>query len=1327
MSLPLKRSYQLKKLAILAMFLSIGNLYAQTVFWSDNFDAPAGGTNNNNAGANWSGSLPTPNGGQNTSIFGTSNDWTISNATRPTGICTAGNKLYIHAVGSFGSNNNTFESDVYTDKYDATPNISTVGVTNITLGFAWRCNGTAGADYGLVGLSPDGGATWNWLPTQYQGSSTCQTASITIPNTYENITNFKVAYRFIGGATSCGSCDPPFDVDNITLTGTVAVVGCPLTIASQTSTNPTCHGANDGTITITTAGSTNVITYTINSGTPISNTTGVFTGLAPGTYTIQASDTCTVNGTSITITDPAAVAAPTASNNGPLCAGATLNLTASTVTNATYNWTGPNNFSNTQNPSKANVTTGDAGTYSVVATVGGCNSAPATTTVVVNTTPPTPTASNNGPVCEGSPLNLSASSSGATGYSWTGPNTYNVQNPSIASATLADAGTYTVVASIGSCNSAPATTTVVVNPTPSGITASNNGPLCVGDALNLTATTVASATYAWTGPNSFNVQNPNIASVAVTDSGIYTVVVTLGNCSSAPVTTHVVIAPPPTTPVASNDGPVCEGSTLNFSATSSNGATFTWTGPNNLTGANPSIASASLSDAGTYTVVANVGSCASSPATTTVTVNPTPVTPTAANNGPLCEGDNLVLTGSLDNTPGIVYNWTGPNGFGSSNQIDSVVGVTVANAGTYSLYTSLGSCNSAAVTTTAVINAVPATPTASNSGPVCAGASLDLTASSTSSGVSYNWTGPNNFTNIQNPNIAVTTLNDSGVYTVVAVAGVCASAPATTTVTITPGPAAPTVSNDGPVCVGGTVNLTASTIANATYSWTGPNNYNVQNPTIASATSADSGIYYVIATVAGCNSIAASTLVVVNQGPAAPAVSNNGPLCVGDNLQLTAGTVANATYNWTGPNNFSTQNPTVTGVTANDAGTYTLVITVAGCSSNSTTTQVIVNPIPAAPTATSNSPVCSGTQLQLTASTVANATYSWTGPNSFNTQNPTVATATSNDAGTYTVIATVNGCNSAPATTTVSVTAAPAAPVASSNSPVCVGGTLQLNATGNSGATYTWTGPNSNNFTTQNPSKANITSADAGTYSVVATASGCTSGSSNTITVVVNPAPTRPTVTANDTLICADDSAQVCVPSTYAAYQWNTGPTTACFYARQAGNYYVTVTDANGCTAASTNHLAISVRSVPSINITQNGDTLRAIGGTAYQWYLNGVAIPNATSSMYIAKEDGQYSVLLTDANGCKALSTAVNITVGIAYLPGDHAFSIYPNPVSDKLVVDFGTVIQSQQIEIFDITGRRLNELKSEGSKTEINVAHLSAGTYVVKVGNVVSKFVKE
>ena len=85
------------------------------------------------------------------------------------------------------------------------------------------------------------------------------------------------------------------------------------------------------------------------------------------------------------VTLPPAPPAPTASYNSPMFAGMTLYLTASTISGATYNWTGPNNFvSMIQNPSIVNASPNASGVYSVTATVAGLTSTPGIVAVTVN-------------------------------------------------------------------------------------------------------------------------------------------------------------------------------------------------------------------------------------------------------------------------------------------------------------------------------------------------------------------------------------------------------------------------------------------------------------------------------------------------------------------------------------------------------------------------------------------------------------------------------------------------------------------------------------------------------------------------------------------------------------------------------------------------------------------------------------------------------------------------------------------------------------------------------------------------------------------------------
>lgn len=144
---------------------------------------------------------------------------------------------------------------------------------------------------------------------------------------------------------------------------------------------------------------------TINGTQVLTNFDIIAVAGAPNKATIQEFDAVATGGQItiqyITVVDNArsggieitlpATASPTAGNNGPISAGMTLNLTASTVPGATYQWTGPNGFTSTnQNPSIVNASMNHGGQFSVVATRGGCTSAVAMTMVTID--PPAMTA-----------------------------------------------------------------------------------------------------------------------------------------------------------------------------------------------------------------------------------------------------------------------------------------------------------------------------------------------------------------------------------------------------------------------------------------------------------------------------------------------------------------------------------------------------------------------------------------------------------------------------------------------------------------------------------------------------------------------------------------------------------------------------------------------------------------------------------------------------------------------------------------------------------------------------------------------------------------------
>ena len=147
----------------------------------------------------------------------------------------------------------------------------------------------------------------------------------------------------------------------------------------------------------------------------------------------------------------------------------------------------------------------------------------------------------------------------------------------------------------------------------------------------------------------------------------------------------------------------------------------------------------------------------------------------------------------------------------------------------------------------------------------------------------------------------------------------------------------PVLSSNSPVCEGSEIQLYSS-ISGGTYQWTGPNGFtsSVQNPVIPNASQAKAGEYSLIVTNAyGCSSNSHRTTVEVNNLPV-PVLSSNSPVCEGGDIKLTSSNISGGTYQWTGPNGFtsSVQDPVIPNVSQAKAGDYSLIVTNAnGCSS----------------------------------------------------------------------------------------------------------------------------------------------------------------------------------------------------------------------------------------------------------------------------------------------------------------------------------------------------------------------------------------------------------
>jgi gliding motility-associated-like protein len=1141
-----------------------------------------------------------------------------------------------------------------------------------------------------TGLTYSFSASPNGMLYSWTGPSGFSSSS---QNFTRAITSSSIAGTYSLTVTSLGCTSPA---------GTVAVVVVNTPSAPSVSGSSTlCAGSN---ISLTATGTGGTYNWSGPNGFSSSGSSMVVSGagtVATGIYSVtETLSGCTGSAGTRSVTVFGIPTSPAVSSNAPLCTGQTLSLTAAFVNGATYAWSGPNAFASAlQNPVISNIGISGAGNYSVSISVAGCGGAATVVAVTVNQTPNSPGAGSNSPLCAGDNIALTATASSGT-YSWTGPNgfTSTNQNPSISNASVSSSGVYSVTNTQNGCTSAPGTTSVTVNPIPTAPSASGTSTLCAGGTITLSATSSGATSYSWTGPNNFSssLQNTSISNAGTLATGIYSVTRVVNGCTSPPGTFSVTVNPIPVTPTAAVMGAPCTGLTYSFFA-APDGMSYNWSGPSGFSSAsqNFTLAITSSSIAGTYSLTVTSLGCTSSAAIVIVTVVNTPSAPSVSGPSTLCAGSNITLTAT---GTGGTYNWSGPSGFSSTGSSMQINGATTAATGIYSVTETVSGCTGNPGTRSVTVLGVPAAPPISSNGPVCTGQTLSLSAAFVA-GATYSWNGPNAFTStVQNPTISNVGLSAGGNYSVSISVGGCGGASTVIGVTVNQTPNAPGASNNSPLCAGGNLNLSATGSAGS-FLWTGPNSFTAsnQNPTISGASVSAAGTYSVTNTQNGCTSAAALTNVTVNPIPAAPLAGGLTTVCIGQTLSLTA-TGSGTIYSWSGPNGFSSsaQNTVIPNATSSAAGTYSVTQTILGCVSPAGTINIAVNPIPSQPTVGSNAPICALKTLSLFAGP-GGASYNWTGPGGFSSasQNPVIVSASLSSAGSYSVTQTVLGCTSS--ATVISITINPAAPTptATSNSPVCVNGTVSFTQTSISSATYSWSGPNGFSSSSQNPVLSNAQASASGSYSVFATVAGCP-GNTFVLSVLVsnmgtvNAGPTS-SVCANNAMIALTGTSSTgsgtWSSSGGGSFQNNSlngtyNPSSADI---NNGTVTFTLTSTNngGCVPVSTTKTVV-VTPAPTANagasqtLCANNATFSLSGSvtiaTGGMWTSsgNGTFLPNNTSlsGSYVPgssdfSANGATITLVTTGNGnCNAVTNSkiVHLSPSPVVSPGGNPLVVCKN-----------------------------------------------------------------
>jgi PKD repeat protein len=794
-------------------------------------------------------------------------------------------------------------------------------------------------------------------------------------------------------------------------------------------------------------------------------------------------------------------------------------------------------------------------------------------------------------------------------YSWspaTGLSSATVANP-VANPGVTTAYTVTVTDASGCTATSSATVAVSTLKADAG----SDDAICPGSGRYIGGAPSASGgvppyTYLWTPAAGLgNPATPNPAATpGITTLYVLTVTDSVGAVARD---TMLLTVTGYATANAGPDKTICEGSSVQLggspTGTGKGSVIYTWTPTTGLSDAINSNPIASPTVTTTYIVrVWSPLDCAALD-TVTVFVNPAP-RPKLVPSGPtsICQGQSVTLKAPSGYA---AYVWS--TGSKSSS-------ITVNTSGLYycGIVDNIG-CVGSSDTIAVVVNPLPsARLTASGPTMFCDGDSVQITAPS--GFTKYQWSTGDTTESIfskKSGKYWVTVTNNNG----------CVNNSDTVTVTVNPLPV-PVIVPVGKTtfCQGDTVVLKAPA-GFSQYQWS-------TGESTPSITVRDSGDYFLVVTNSnGCKGLS-NTISVRTIALPSPTLTANGPtsFCIGGNVQLSA-PAGYTKYQWS-------TGALTPSINVKDPGNYWVMVTNStGCVGSSDTVAVVVNPLPA-PKLSRSGPtnVCQGDSLQISAPT-GYVKYKWSTGDT--TESIMVKTG-----GNYSVLVTnSNGCVGSSDTASVTILPLPKPKlVAKGSTSICPASTLQIDAPSGF-SSYLW----SNGATTQS-----ITVSDSGRYSVIVTNSNGCIGNSDTITVKVLPPPS-PKLSANgSTSLCAGTTVQLSAPAGFLKYLWSNGATTQTIGVKDAGNYWVTVTNNNGCQGNS-DTISVTVNPLPNPKLSANGPTtfcqsdsllLSAPSGfVRYQWTTGD------TTESIMVKTGGNYSVLVTNSNGCQGRSDTIAVT----------------------------------------------------------------------------------
>ncbi len=389
-------------------------------------------------------------------------------------------------------------------------------------------------------------------------------------------------------------------------------------------------------------------------------------------------------------------------------------------------------------------------------------------------------------------------------------------------------------------------------------------------------------------------------------------------------------------------------------------------------------------------------------------------------------------------------------------------------------------------------------------------------------------------------------------------------------------------------------------------------------------------------------------------------VMNDVTVCANTPVQITTeveGGVAPYAYTWSGSDINDTTTSIPTARPKKNTKYICMVRDSRGCVAVDSVTVTVADPLTVV--VDKNKSVCKGNSISLDAfiNGGSNTGYTYKWEPTTGLTDATVATPLATPTATTTYTLTVTdfyGCSKSDSVTVKVNTSE--TPVLSGAVTVCTNSTVEYRCATNSSTKLLWSVSGAKDMVLAKDGKsATITWGKVGTgkISVSGDVSTGTCVGLSSMTVSIQQAP-EVSITATKKNICEGETTTLTTTSAFDSYRWNNGSTERTITVDAIGTYTVEVSNNGGCTATS-NSISIEVAQLPHVEITTIGNakpcsnetvTLDAGVHTSYKWNTG------ATTRTITPSASGEYSVTVTNTNGCSATSEPVTITVGGVVTP---------------------------------------------------------------------------